>query len=40
MGKFCRKMWKEEGWPEDWKKREIIPIVKKREETKVEEYRG
>jgi len=29
-----------EGWSEEWKKGIIVPIVKKGEEGKVEEYRG
>lgn len=39
LGNFCRRMWKGEGWPEDWKEEKIILIVKKGEGTKVEEYR-
>jgi len=33
-------VWKEEDWPEEWKEGVIIPIVKKGEGRKVEEYRG
>lgn len=29
-----------EGWPEKWKERVIVPIVKKGERNKLEEYRG
>jgi len=38
--KFCNKVWREEGWPEKWKAGIIIPIVKKGEGEKVEDYRG
>jgi hypothetical protein len=37
---FCNRVWKGEGWPEDWKEGVIIPIVKKGEGRKVDEYRG
>lgn len=37
---FYNRVWKGEGWPEKWKEEVIIPIVKKGEERKVEEYRG
>lgn len=33
-------MWKGEGWPEGWKEGLIVPIVKKGERDRVEEYRG
>jgi len=37
---YCNGMWKEEEWPESWKEGMVVPIVKKREREKVEEYRG
>lgn len=33
-------MWKGEGWPKEWNEGTIVPIVKKGEGVKVEEYRG
>lgn len=40
MWRFCNRVWKEEGWSESWKEGIIIPIVKKREGERVEDYRG
>lgn len=37
---FYNRVWKGEGWPEEWKERKIIPIIKKREGDRVEDYRG
>lgn len=37
---FCNRVWRGEGWPEGWKEGMIIPIIKKGEGIKVEEYRG
>lgn len=37
---FCNRVWKGEGWPEDWKEGIIAPIVKKGVGKTVEEYRG
>ncbi|XP_067214151.1 uncharacterized protein [Linepithema humile] len=37
---FCNRVWKGEGWPENWKEGVIVPIMKKGEGEKVEEYRG
>lgn len=37
---FCNRIWKGEGWPEEWKEGVIVPIVKKGEGERVEEYRG
>lgn len=34
------RVWKREGWPERWKERVIVPIRKKGEGIKAEEYRG
>jgi len=38
--KFCNKVWKGGGWPESWKEGMIVPIVKKGEGERVENYRG
>lgn len=35
-----RKIWGEEGWPEDWKEGVIVPVRKKRKGKEVKEYRG
>lgn len=32
--------WKEEGWPEGWKEGMIVPIIKRGEGGRVEDYRG
>jgi len=37
---FCNRVWRGEGWPEMWKEGIIIPLVKKEEKEKVEDYRG
>lgn len=37
---FCNRVWMGQGWPESWKKREIVPIIKKGKGDIVEEYRG
>jgi len=37
---FCCKVWKGEGWPEQWKNGIIVPLVKKGVGDKVEDYRG
>lgn len=37
---ICNRIWKEEGWPEDWKEGVVIPILKKSQGEKVKEYRG
>lgn len=33
-------MWRGEGWIEDWNEGIIVPVVKKGESVRVEEYRG
>jgi len=38
-GEFCNRIWRVKGWPEEWKERIIMPIVKKREGGKVNDYR-
>lgn len=35
---FCNRVWRGEGWPEQWKDGIIAPLVKKGRE--VEDYRG
>ena len=37
---ICRKVWRGEGWTEGWKEGIIVPIVKKGQSVRVEEYRG
>jgi len=37
---FCNRIWRGDGWPEEWKEEIIVPIVKKGRGEKVEEYRG
>lgn len=37
---FCNKVWNGEEWPEVWRERVIVPIVKKGEGKEVENYRG
>lgn len=37
---FCKKVWEGEGWPEKWKERVIVPIIKKGDGEVVEDYRG
>lgn len=36
----CKRVWRGEGWPKQWIEGEIIPIVKKGEGEKVQNYRG
>lgn len=38
--KLCNRVWGGEGWPEKWKEGVIVPLVKKGEGEKVEDYRG
>jgi len=38
--KMCNKIWKGEGWPEEWKEEVLISIMKKGQGMIVEEYRG
>jgi len=37
---FCNKVWKGEGWPEEWKEGVIVPVFKKGKGKKAEDYRG
>lgn len=36
----CNRVWKGEKWPDSWKEGVIVPIVKKGEGEKIEQYRG
>lgn len=36
---FCNRIWRGEGWPEEWKEGIIVPIVKKGEGERVKEYK-
>ncbi|KAL6419709.1 hypothetical protein ACFW04_013673 [Cataglyphis niger] len=38
--KICNRIWKGEGWIEEWNEGVIVPILKKGEGERVEEYRG
>lgn len=40
MWSFCNRIWRGEGWPEQWKEGIIVPLVKKGNGRKVEDYRG
>lgn len=40
MWEYCNRVWKGEEWSEAWKEGVIIPIVKKGEGERVEDYRG
>lgn len=35
---ICNRVWRGEGWPEEWKEGIIIPIQKKGKGEEVEEY--
>ncbi|XP_024884283.1 trichohyalin-like [Temnothorax curvispinosus] len=35
----CKRVWRGEGWPEQWKEGEIIPLVKKGEGREVKDYK-
>lgn len=37
--KFCNRVKKGEGWPEGWKEGVLVPILKKGEKAKLEDYR-
>lgn len=38
--RFCSRIWKGEGWIEEWKEEVIVPVLKKGEGRKVEKYKG
>ncbi|XP_033216926.1 uncharacterized protein LOC117172803 [Belonocnema kinseyi] len=40
MWRICKKVWKGEGLPEEWKTWLVVPLIRKGEGKKVEEYRG
>lgn len=40
LWEICNKVWKGEGWPEEWREGIVVPIVKRGEGEKVEDYRG
>lgn len=37
---ICNRVWKVEGWPDEWKERILVLVLKKGKGVKVEEYRG
>lgn len=37
--KFCNRVRKGVGWPEGWKEGVLVPILKKGEKAKIEDYR-
>lgn len=37
---FCNRVWKGEEWPKGWMEGEIVPIVKRGEGNRVQNYRG
>jgi len=37
---ICDRVWKGEGWPEEWREGVVVPIKKKGKGVKIEEYRG
>ncbi|XP_076301876.1 uncharacterized protein LOC143219998 [Lasioglossum baleicum] len=40
LWEICNRVWRGEGWPEDWSEGIVVPVVKKGEGEKVDEYRG
>ncbi|KAL6417094.1 hypothetical protein ACFW04_011516 [Cataglyphis niger] len=38
--KICNRLWKGEGWIDEWNEGMIVPILKKGEGERVKEYRG
>lgn len=40
MWEICNKVWKGKGWPEEWREGVVVPVVKRGEGEKVEDYRG
>jgi len=37
---MCNRIWRGEGWPEEWKKGIVIPVMKKKQRRLVGNYRG
>lgn len=40
FGGCVGRIWKQEGWIKDWNERIIVPLVKKGEGVRIEDYRG
>ena len=40
LWEVCNRVWKGDGWPEEWKVGIVVPVVKKGVGKRVEEYRG
>jgi len=40
MWGYCNEVWRGERWPEGWKEGMVVPIVKKGEGERMEDYRG
>lgn len=39
MWGYCNRIWKGEGWSQDWREGMIVPIMKKGEGERAEDYR-
>lgn len=37
---ICNKVWKGDGWPKEWREGVVVPILKKGQGGKVQDYRG
>lgn len=37
---FCSRVWREEGWPEQWRDEIIVLLMKKGMADRIEDYRG
>ena len=37
---LCNRVWRREGWPEEWREGVVVPVLKKGAGDKVEDYRG
>jgi len=37
---ICRRVWRREDWPDQWREGEIVPILKKGDGERIENYRG
>ncbi|CAD6201952.1 GSCOCG00002869001-RA-CDS, partial [Cotesia congregata] len=40
LWRICQRVWEGEAWPEDWKDGVVVPILKKGDGSRVEDYRG
>ncbi|XP_076243355.1 uncharacterized protein LOC143184778 [Calliopsis andreniformis] len=40
LRKFCNEVWRGEYWPEGWSMEEVVPILKKEDGKRVEDFRG